>query len=113
MHKPDQSSKASGIPPLIKRNTALFAVTLAFTGAGMNFSFILGPLMVISLMGNATFAGLAVGLIGLSRFLVAYPVGKITDTYGRKPGVLFGLALGLAGTVFVGLSMSLRSIAVL
>lgn len=113
MRKPERSSKTSVIPPAIKRNTALFAVTLAFTGAGMNFAFILGPLMVISLMGDATFAGLAVGLIGLSRFFVAYPVGKITDTYGRKPGVLFGLVLGLAGAVFVGLSMSLRSIAVL
>lgn len=113
MQKPARSPARSPIPSVIKRNTALFAVILAFTGVGMNFAFILGPLMVISLMGDATFAGLAVGLIGLSRFIVGYPVGKITDTYGRKPGVLFGLALGLAGTIGVGLSMSLHSIAVL
>ncbi|MBI2320119.1 MAG: MFS transporter [Betaproteobacteria bacterium] len=114
MHnKPARSLARSPIPSVIKRNTALFAVILAFTGVGMNFAFILGPLMVVSLMGDATLAGLAVGLIGLSRFLVGYPVGKITDTYGRKPGVHFGLALGLAGTVGVGLSMNFRSIALL
>lgn len=113
MQKPARTPKTHVIPPAIKRNTALFAVTLAFTGAGMNFAFILGPLMVINLMGDATFAGLAVGLIGLSRFLVGYPVGKITDTYGRKPGVIFGLVLGLLGAVGVGLSMSVRSMVVL
>jgi MFS family permease len=110
MPKPARGSVRSPIPSVIKRNTALFAVILAFTGVGMNFAFILGPLMVVSLMGSATLAGLAVGLIGLSRFIVGYPVGKITDTYGRKPGVLFGLALGLVGTIGVGFSMGERSI---
>ena len=101
------------VPPLIKRNTALFALSQSFTGSGMNFAFGLGPLMVIALTGDATWAGLAVGLLGLSRFLVAYPSGKITDTYGRKPGILFGLVLALVGGVMVGLSMSFRSFALL
>ncbi|MBI4292069.1 MAG: MFS transporter [Betaproteobacteria bacterium] len=113
MNRTLRSPAITRIPPLIKRNTALFALTLAFTGSGMNFAFMLVPLMVLSLMSAATWSGLAVGLMGLSRFLVAYPVGKITDTYGRKPGVLFGLVLGLAGTIVVGSSMSLRSFPVL
>jgi MFS family permease len=102
-----------GIPPLIKRNTALFALSQSFTGAGMQFAYGLGPLMVIALTGSATLAGLSVGLIGLSRFLVSYPVGKITDSYGRKPGILLGLVLALIGALVVGLSMSVRSFAVL
>jgi MFS family permease len=69
--------------------------------------------MVMALTGDATWAGLAVGLMGLSRFLVAYPSGKITDTYGRNPGILFGLLLALVGSVIVGVSMSLRSFAAL
>lgn len=77
------------------------------------FAYALGPLMIISLTGSASLAGLSVGLLGLSRFMVAYPVGKITDTYGRKPGILLGLALGLVGTVLLGLSMSWRSAPVL
>ena len=63
MHKPARRSMASGIPPLIKRNTALFALTLAFTGSGMQFAFLLGPLMVIAIMGSATWSGIAVGLV--------------------------------------------------
>ena len=105
--------RASGVPPLIKRNTALFALSQSFTGAGMQFAYGLGPLMVISLTGSASLAGLSVGLIGLSRFVVSYPVGKITDTYGRKPGILLGLVLALAGAIALGLSITGHSFAVL
>ena len=100
-----RTTKPFVIPPLIKKNTTLFALSQSFTGAGMQFAFGLGPLMVIALTGSATLAGLSVGLIGLSRFLVSYPVGKITDTYGRKPGILFGLSLGLVGGLIVGAAM--------
>ena len=111
---PEQASrKTHPVPPLIKRNTTLFALSQSFTGAGMQFAFGLGPLMVIALTGSAALAGLSVGLIGLSRFLVSYPVGKITDTYGRKPGILFGLALALVGALVVASSMYFHSFAVL
>src|SRR3970040_1747774 len=103
---PSSSPPIYRVPALIKRNTALFALSQSFTGSGMQFAFGLGPLMVVALTDSASLAGLSVALIGLSRFLVAYPVGKITDTYGRKPGILLGLALGLAGSIVVGLSVS-------
>jgi len=103
------AERPSGIPALIKRNTALFALAQSFTGAGMQFAYGLGPLMVVALTGSASLAGLSVGLIGLSRFLVAYPIGRVTDRYGRKPGILSGLALALVGTILVGLSMRMHS----
>jgi MFS family permease len=67
----------------------------------------------MALTHSASLAGLSVALIGLSRFLVSYPVGKITDTYGRKPGIQLGLAIALAGALVVAASMSLGSIVVL
>ena len=101
------------VPTLVKRNIVLFSLSQCFTGAGMQFAYFLGPLMMMALTGSASLAGLSVGLIALSRFFVAYPVGKITDTYGRKPGVLFGLALALVGSLVLGFSMSLKSPAML
>ena len=98
------------IPPIIKRNTILFALAQSFSGAGMQFAYGLGPLMVLALTGSAALAGLSVGLIGLSRFLASYPVGKITDAYGRKPGIVFGLTLALIGGLICGSSMYFASI---
>ena len=102
VHKP-LSPALGGIPPLIKRNTLLFALSQSFIGAGTQLAYGIGPLMVIAVTGSASLAGLTVGLFGVSRFLVSYPVGKITDTYGRKPGILFGQGLALLGTFVAGL----------
>lgn len=101
------------VPRVVKRNTALIAVSQSFIGAAMQFAFGLVPLMVVALTGSAAWAGLAVGLIGLSRFLVAYPSGRITDAYGRKPAIHFGLALALAGGLAVGAAMPAQSFVLL
>jgi MFS family permease len=98
------------IPSLIKRNVALFSLSQSFTGAGMQFSYGFGPLMVVTLTDSPALAGLSVGLVGVSRFLVAYPMGKITDAYGRKPGIYLGLALALAGSLTLGASMLAHSL---
>ncbi|HEY3918817.1 MAG TPA: MFS transporter, partial [Stellaceae bacterium] len=89
----------------------LFALSQTFTGAGMSLTYGFGPLMVLALTGSPDLTGVSVGLVGLSRFLVAYPAGKITDTYGRKPGILLGLSLALAGALIVGLAMGWHSFA--
>ena len=107
------SSEQVRVPSLIKRNTALVALSQSFSGAGMPLAYGIGPLMVVAVTGSASLAGLSVGLFGLSRFLVSYPVGKITDAYGRKPGIQLGLAVALAGALLVAWSMSLKSIVVL
>jgi MFS family permease len=101
------------VPYLIKRNTALVALSQSFSGAGMPLAYGIGPLMVVAVTGSASLAGLSVGLFGLSRFLVSYPVGKVTDAYGRKPGIQLGLATALAGAALVAWSMSLKSIVAL
>ena len=62
-----------------------------------------------ALTGSADLVGLSVGLVGISRFLVAYPVGRITDALGRKPGILMGLGLALVGATVVGVAMGLHS----
>jgi MFS family permease len=112
MHQP-VPRPAAGIPPLIKRNTVLFALSQSFMGAGTQLGYGMGPLMVVALTGSASLAGLTVALFGISRFLVAYPVGKITDSYGRKPGIQLGLGLAMVGTITVGFAMLLHGIAAL
>jgi MFS family permease len=104
VHKP-VSPSGFVIPPLIKRNTVLFALSQSFIGAGTQLAYGIGPLMVIAVTGSASLAGLTVGLFGISRFLVSYPTGKITDTFGRKPGILFGQGLTMIGSIGTGFAM--------
>jgi MFS family permease len=79
----------------------------------MQMAYGIGPLMVVGLSGSASLAGVSVGLFALSRFLVSYPMGRITDQGGRKPGILAGLTLALGGTLLVGFSMSWGSLGLL
>jgi MFS family permease len=97
------------IPPLIKRNTLLLAVSQTFSGAGHGMIFALGALMVVELLGSPGFAGIGLAILGIVRFLTAYPFGKLTDTYGRKPGVLLGLVVAIVGSVIMGGSMLFMS----
>ena len=69
----------------------------------------LGAIMVVRLLGSASLAGIGTSILGIGRFLVAYPVGKINDTYGRKVGMMLGLVLSLIASLIIGLSMSLVS----
>ncbi|HEV7663666.1 MAG TPA: MFS transporter [Chloroflexota bacterium] len=92
------------IPALIRRNTLLLALSQAFTGAGMGLVYSIGPLMIIAVSGSAALSGLSVTLMGVSRFVIAYPVGRLTDARGRKPAMMVGLACALIGAVIVGLA---------
>lgn len=97
------------VPGIIKRNITLFALSQSFTGAGMQLAYGFGPLMVIALTDSASLAGITVGVVGLSRFLIAYTAGRVTDRFGRKPGILLGLCLALIGGLIVGSSMNIGS----
>ncbi len=109
-HMSSTSSSASfEIPWLIKRNMIFLSLALAFGGAGMQYAYGFGPLMIVQLTGSAGLAGVSVALIALSRFAIAYPIGKITDTYGRKLGVLMGLSIAIIGALVLGFSVGMKS----
>jgi MFS family permease len=93
------------VPALIKRNTLLLALAQAFVGMGTQLVPTLGGIMIERLLGSLALAGLATSLQYAARLLIAYPVGWVTDAYGRKAGLLLGLVLSLIGAVTVGVSM--------
>ena len=71
---------------VIRRILIRLAATQMFVGAGVQFIYALGPLMVVALTGSAALAGVSIALHGASRFVAAYPFGRVTDRYGRRPG---------------------------
>src|SRR5215204_7681861 len=86
---PRPAPSAFGIPPLIRRNTILLALTQAFVGMGNQTTPTLAPIIVVQMLGSAALSGLGTSILGISRLAIAYPVGYLTDRYGRKVGLLF------------------------
>ncbi len=101
------------IPALIRRNTLLLAASQAIVGIGSQMVPTLAPVMVIRLSGNDALLGVAVAASGVSKFLAAYPVGQITDRFGRKAGLLLGNALCLVGSLILGTAVLVSSLALL
>lgn len=85
------------------------AATQALAGVGTQLTPSLGAVMAVRLLGSNTFAGLATSLLGLSRMLVSYPIGMVTDRYGRKAGLIGGLLVAMVGAVLAGLAMAFTS----
>ena len=107
-----KSDSKPAIPPLIKRNTIYLASSQAFTGAGGQMVPTLGPVLVTQMIGSAALAGVGTSITGLSRLLIAYPIGRLTDAYGRKAGVVLGLLLVGAGASITGVAAILESFSV-
>jgi MFS family permease len=102
-----------GLPPpgIVKRNTLLLAASQAFVGIGNQMVPTLGAIIVARLLGAGHLAGMAASTLGVSRFLVSYPIGRVADGYGRRVAIVLGLLLGLAGAMGTGLSVLLGSFA--
>src|SRR5262245_46554655 len=97
------------IPAVIKRNTRLLAVTQACVGVGNQMVPALGAIMVLQLLGSPALAGIATGILGGCRLLVAYPIGALTDRHGRRVGLVLGLVLSLVGALALGRAMASAS----
>ena len=90
------------VPAVVRRNTLLLATSQAIVGAGTQMIPSLGAIMALQLGGSEALVGLASGLLGVSRFLVAYPVGQLSDRRGRVAGILSGQAVSLVGALLLG-----------
>jgi MFS family permease len=102
-------SPADAIPSLIKRNTALFASAQALQGSGNQMVTAVGAVMVLEFTGSALLTGTGVTMLQLARIIVSYPLGKIADSYGRRPAMLVGLFLGLSGAPILAASALFES----
>ena len=105
----EKTDSKTAIPRLIKRNTLYLASSQAFNGAGAQMVPTLGPVLVTQMIGSATLAGIGSSITGLSRLIIAYPIGRLTDAFGRKVGVILGLLLVGSGASITGVAAVMQS----
>ncbi len=94
------------VPPVVLRNTLLLGMAQALAGMGIQMVPTLSSLMVVRLLGSAGLAGLGVSILAAGRLMVAYPLGRVMDLYGRRVGLALGLAQGVGGAVLIALAMA-------
>ncbi|MBU6423581.1 MAG: MFS transporter [Chloroflexi bacterium] len=97
------------IPPLIRRNTMLLASTQALVSACTQLVPTLAAIVIERLLGSMLLAGLGSSVVYVARLLIAFPIGWVMDAFGRKAGLLLGLALLFGGALGVGAAISVRS----
>lgn len=94
----DTPAPAPGAQPPALRNRALLAVSLVnFAGmAGFGAFFPIMPQYGLSIGANATQIGLALAAFSVGQLLAGARVGGLSDRYGRRPVLLWSLALTAA-----------------
>ena len=99
------------IPSIIKRNTFLLAATQAFVGIGTQMVPTMGAIIITQMVGTAYLVGLAASIQNFSRFLIAYPIGWVADTLGRRVALWTGHVLSTVGALCIGTSVLWSSLA--
>ena len=83
-----------------ERRRALMATLFAAqvcASTGFTMSLAVGSIMAAAITGTNTWSGLPVGLGALGGALASWPLARLMDRLGRRPGLTLGYVLAVAG----------------
>ncbi len=84
---------------------------MAFRMLGLFMLLPIFSVAALSLSGHTPFLiGAAVGIYGLAQACLQIPFGALSDKIGRKPVIVFGLALFALGSIIAGMSHSIYGV---
>lgn len=89
---------------LYRKTLWIVVISQILGGAGLAAGVTVGALLAEDMFGDAIFAGIPTALFTLGSAGGAYAVGKISQKFGRRPGLSAGFFVGAAGAVGVILS---------
>ena len=99
--------------PAQRRTLATLASTQVPGGVGLAAGIAVGSLIAEDITGSPTYAGLGGTFQVLGSALIAIPVARLMAARGRRPGLVLGYALALAGAVLIITSAVVASFALL
>ena len=112
---PHTTPRAAGMmTPLERRASASLASIYALRMLGL---FLVLPVFALEARhypggDNPALVGLAMGIYGLTQGLLQLPFGMASDRFGRKPVIVFGLALFAAGSLLAFFAGTLTELVV-
>ena len=99
--------------PLQRRTLGTLATTQILGGMGLAAGIAVGSLIAEDITGSPTYAGLGGTFQVLGSAVIAIPVARLMADRGRRPGLVLGYALALAGAVLIILSAIVSNFALL
>jgi len=87
-----------------RRTLGLLVTTQVLGGVGVAIGVAVGTLLAAQLAGTDTLAGLAATSAVVGTALVAVPVSRVTDRYGRRPGLALAYGTGALGAAVIVLA---------
>lgn len=87
--------------PIQRRTLGTLASTQVLGGIGLAAGLAVGSLIAEDITGSPTYAGLGGTFQVLGSALIAIPVARMMYARGRRPGLMLGYALALAGAVLI------------
>lgn len=105
MQADNHSTKRS----IFKRSLLIVSISQMFGGAGLTAGITVGALLAQQMLGSEAVTGLPTALFTLGSALAAFTVGRMTQSFGRRPGLILGFGLGGVGALGVVFAALLNS----
>ncbi|MDQ6421733.1 MFS transporter [Paenibacillus sp. LHD-117] len=86
---------------LFKRTMIVVLLSQLFGGAGLAAGVTVGALLAADMLGTESYAGLPSALLTLGSALAAFLIGRFTQRFGRRPGLVTGFLAGGIGAIGV------------
>jgi MFS family permease len=89
-----------------KKITATLVATQSLFSASFIMVFTIGSIIAVELAGgNSQWTGVPSTLVLVGAAAIAYPIGRLMDRAGRRPGLMLGYVFGILGTGIAGLAV--------
>lgn len=102
----------SDVAPIQRRTLGLLFGTQIIGGIGVTIGIAVGALLAVRIAGTAV-AGLTQSAAVVGAALLAIPITRIMNGYGRRPGLVVAYLVGAAGAVLVVLAAVTRIVPLL
>src|SRR5258706_5843392 len=102
-------------PPSIHRGrlmATLFAAQVCGS-TGHSMSLAVGAIMAANITGSNTWSGMPVAVAALGAALASWPLSRLMERTGRRPGLALGYGLAVIGAVLGVVGVAIGSFAVM